>query len=139
MTLNLKTLAQELKDFHNSKEGKLALKEFGEKLVREYGHKERWQEKTGKLLKSKTDEELDSLYIKYLKHAQKRSDILSNQSIDGETSLNAIILEAFSKVGKVSKKKKDYGMFTSIVYRYRGFRAELYCGQGCFISIDKIK
>jgi len=139
MTLNVKTLAQELEDFRNPEEGKAVLKEWGEKLIREHAHKNRWQEKTAKLLESKTDEELDSLYAKYLKHAQKRSDILYEQNIDGESSLNAIILEAFSKAGKVSKKKKDYGMFTSIVYRYRGFKAELICGQGCFISIDKIK
>jgi len=139
MSLNIKTLAQELEEFQNSEEGKLALKKFGEDLVREYGHKERWQQKTIELLESKTNEELDTLYTAYLKHAQKRSDTLSKQNIDGESSLNWIILEAFSKAGKVSKKKKDYGMFTSIVYRYRSFKAELICGQGCYIAIDKIK
>lgn len=129
---------QKLKDFHNSEEGKGFMKKYAEKIKLEHNHKERWTDKAVKLLESKTDFELGNLYTAYLKHAEKRSSILYERHIDGESSLNSVILEAFEKIGKVSKKKKDYGMFTAVVYLYRGFKAELLVGQGSFISISKL-
>lgn len=129
---------KDLTDFLDTEEGKKSIKEFGVKLKREGDFKKRWVDKFTKTLKSKTDEELNILFEKFNIHAIKRAEILYKQHIDGQTSLCNPLLEAFEELG-VEAPDDAYGMFSSCIFDWRGYRMEMYCGQGCFYSLTKIK
>ena len=87
-------------------------------------------------LKEQTDENLEELFHKFEKHAEKRRDVLWNQHYDGETSLYNPLFSAMKKLGKKSKKKR-YNMFTTAMYYWKGYQIESYCGQGSFHNLSK--
>lgn len=118
-----------LEEFWNSEKGKKATERFRKKLIKEEKFRNRWVDKTIKLLENKSDEELSSLYDKFLKHNIKRQDILFTQGIDGESDLYYYLFKAVSEIGVES---------THSIFDWRGYRIELYCGQGCFYCLSKI-
>lgn len=128
----------DLEKIKNSLSYQQAILKFKEKYEKEDLFNSRWAERIATAISLKTDEELGALYDSYLKHSKKRAGILNSQNIDGETSLNCHILNAFEKVGKLTEDEKYYGMFTAVVYLFRGFSAELVVGQGSYISINKL-
>ena len=135
--LDLKKMTEDFDKFINSEKGQKAMEEMAEKWKKEDNFTERWRDKFVNFLKDKTDEELAILFEAFHKHAEKRRDILYYQNIDGETDLYQYLLDAFEQLG-VEADKDAYGMFTSVVYDWRGYRMELYCGQGCFCALSRI-
>ena len=128
---------KKIEDYLDSEEGQKAMYRMSEKWAKKDAFDKRWKKKFKTFLKEKTDEELSILFDKFHIHAEKRREILWNQRYDGETSLYEPLFSALSKLGKKAKKK-NYGMFTSAMFDWRGYRIESYCGQGCFNSLIKI-
>jgi predicted house-cleaning noncanonical NTP pyrophosphatase (MazG superfamily) len=121
----------------DTEEGKEWFEEFALEQEKKESFSERWRDKFVSFLKDKTDEELSILFEVFHKHARKRREILYAQAIDGETDLYQYLLDAFEELG-VEADEDAYGMFTSVVFDWRGYRMELYCGQGSFCSLSKI-
>lgn len=128
---------ERLKLFLDSDEGKEFSRKFAESLDKEHTLAERWENKFINCLANKSDEEIDILFIKFQIHEQKRQNILYGNNIDGQTSLYDTLFRVFEKLG-LEANEDAYGMFSSAVYDWRGYRMELYCGQGCFYSLSKI-
>ena len=135
--MSVKNWVENVKAFLETEEGKKAMDEFASDLDKKNSFSERWRDKFVNFLKDKTDEELSILFEAFHKHAEKRRDILYSQAIDGETDLYQYLLDAFEELG-VEASEDAYGMFSSVVYDWRGYRMELYCGQGSFCSLSKI-
>lgn len=121
-------------EFCKSEEGKQYFADFWMKKEKDKVFEERWTNKFIKAIQSKTDDELDHLLIAFTTHNNKRQDILFSQGFDGESSLSDYILDAFSEIGEICSEDK-YGMFTTSLFKYKSFYAEMICGQGCFIKI----
>lgn len=126
-----------LREYLNSEEcvandkiyfAKLKIKDFYEK---------RHIKKIKKYILSKTDEELEVLFDKFIIHAEKRKEIYYKKYIDNGTSLYPLLVKVLGKIGKKTKNK-HCGYFTSAMYDYKGFRIELYSGQGCGYVLSKI-
>lgn len=137
MTLDINKMKKKIDDFFDSDEGKESIKRFQEKMVKEEAFHEYWVNRLKVNLTNKTDEELLELFEKFNKHSEKRRDILWNQRIDGDTSLYPHIKRMFVEIG-VEAPEDAYGDFSSSIYDWRGFRCEMYCGQGCFYRLTKI-
>ena len=128
---------EKLKNFLDSEEGQEAMDRMAEKWAKEDNFNKRWKKRVKNFLKEQTEENLEELFHKFEKHAEKRRDVLWNQHYDGETSLYNPLFSAMKKLGKKSKKKR-YNMFTTAMYDWKGYQIESYCGQGCFHSLSKI-
>ena len=128
---------EKFKDYLDSEEGQQAMDRMSEKWAKEDNFNKRWKNRFKNFLKEQTDENLEELFHKFEKHAEKRRDILWNQRYDGETSLYNPLFSAMKKLGKKSKKKR-YNMFTTAMYDWKGYQIESYCGQGCFHSLSKV-
>ena len=128
---------EKFKNYLDSEEGQQAMDRMSEKWAKEDDFNKRWKNRFKNFLKEQTDENLEELFHKFEKHAEKRRDILWNQRYDGETSLYNPLFSAMKKLGKKSKKKR-YNMFTTAMYDWKGYQIESYCGQGCFHSLSKI-
>lgn len=135
--LDIDKMKKDFDNFINSEKGKKSLDGWHQKMEYEDAFNSRWTNKFVDFLKDKTDEELDGLYVAFNGHAEKRSRILFSQGIDGETDLYQYLLDAFIVLG-IEADEDAYGMFVSSVYDWRGFRCELYCGQGCFTKISRL-
>jgi hypothetical protein len=135
--LDFKQMTKNFEDYLNSEKGKKATEEWMQKLKKEDDFQERWVEKFVKFLENKTDEELSHLYFAFEKHETKRRDILYGQGIDGQTDLYIPLMEAFERLGAVDNVDA-YSDFSSAVFDWRGYRLELYCGQGCYNRLTKI-
>lgn len=133
----MRTDFEKLKNFLASEEGQQAMDRMSEKWAKEDDFNKRWKNKFVNFLKEQTEENLEELFEKFHKHAEKRRDILWKQHYDGETSLYDPLFSSFKKLGKKSKKKK-YNMFTTGMYDWKGYQVESYCGQGCYHSLSKI-
>ena len=120
-----------------SEEGQQAMDRMSEKWAKEDDFNKRWKNRFKNFLKEQTDENLEELFHKFEKHAEKRRDILWKQRYDGETSLYNPLFGAMKKLGKKAKTKR-YNMFTTGMYIWKGYQIESYCGQGCFHSLSKI-
>jgi len=130
-------LAENFKKFLNSEEGQQAMQEFGEKLHKESLFKERWLNKFIVNLESKDDKDLELLLQPFYKHEKKRKEILYKQGFDSQSSLYSTLYEVFEKLG-TEANDEEYGVFTSAIFYWRGYRMELICGQGSFYSLSKI-
>ena len=128
---------EKLKNYLDSEEGQQAMDRMSEKWAKEDDFNKRWKNRFKNFLKEQTEENLEELFHKFEKHAEKRRDILWNQRYDGETSLYNPLFGAMKKLGKKSKKKR-YNMFTTAMYDWKGYQIESYCGQGSFHSLSKI-
>ena len=128
---------EKLKNYLDSEEGQQAMDRMSEKWAKEDDFNKRWKNRVKDFLKEQTEENLEELFHKFEKHAEKRRDILWNQRYDGETSLYTPLFGAMKKLGKKSKKKR-YNMFTTAMYDWKGYQIESYCGQGSFHSLSKI-
>ena len=128
---------EKLKNYLDSEEGQQAMDRMSEKWAKEDDFNKRWKNRVKDFLKEQTEENLEELFHKFEKHAEKRRDILWNQRYDGETSLYNPLFSAMKKLGKKSKKKR-YNMFTTAMYDWKGYQIESYCGQGSFHSLSKI-
>ena len=128
---------EKLKNYLDSEEGQQAMDRMSEKWAKEDDFNKRWKNRVKDFLKEQTEENLEELFHKFEKHAEKRRDILWNQRYDGETSLYNPLFGAMKKLGKKSKKKR-YNMFTTAMYDWKGYQIESYCGQGSFHSLSKI-
>ena len=128
---------EKLKNYLDSEEGQQAMDRMSEKWAKEDDFNKRWKNRFKNFLKEQTEENLEELFHKFEKHAEKRRDILWNQRYDGETSLYTPLFGAMKKLGKKSKKKR-YNMFTTAMYDWKGYQIESYCGQGSFHSLSKI-
>lgn len=130
-------MLEKLKTFLDSEEGEKSLEEFAKKMDRKEKFYQYWVERLKNNLTNKTDEELDLLYEAFKKHSEKRREILWNQRIDGDTSLYSYIMRFFTENG-TEAPEDAYGSFSCSIYDWRGYRCEMYCGQGCFYSLGKI-
>ena len=128
---------EKFKNYLDSEEGQQAMGRMSEKWAKEDDFNKRWKNRFKNFLKEQTDENLEKLFHKFEKHAEKRRDILWKQRYDGETSLYTPLFSAMKKLGKKSKKKR-YNMFTTAMYDWKGYQIESYCGQGSFHSLSKI-
>ena len=128
---------EKFKNYLASEEGQQAMDRMSEKWAKEDDFNKRWKNRFKNFLKEQTDENLEELFHKFEKHAEKRRDILWNQRYDGETSLYNPLFSAMKKLGKKSKKKR-YNIFTTAMYDWKGYQIESYCGQGSFHSLSKI-
>lgn len=135
--LDLKKMTEDFDKFVNSEEGQKSLEELAEKWAKEDEFAKRWKNRIKNFLKQQTEENLEELFEKFHKHAEKRRDILWKQHYDGETSLYNPLFGAIKKLGKKSKRKR-YNVFTTAMYDWKGYQIESYCGQGCFHSLSKI-
>lgn len=137
MALDINKMKKQIDDFFNSDKGKESIIKFREKMDKQDAFYKYWVERLKVNLSNKTDEELLVLFEKFHKHSEKRREILWNQRIDGDTSLYPHIKRLFVEVG-VGAPEDAYGDFSCSVYDWRGYRCEMYCGQGCFYSLTKI-
>ena len=128
---------EKFKDYLDSEEGQQAMDRMSEKWAKEDDFNKRWKNRFKNFLKEQTEENLEELFHKFEKHAEKRRDILWKQRYDGETSLYNPLFGAMKKLGKKSKKKR-YNMFTTAMYDWKGYQIESYCGQGSFHSLSKV-
>ena len=128
---------EKFKNYLDSEEGQQAMDRMSEKWAKEDDFNKRWKNRFKNFLKEQTEENLEELFHKFEKHAEKRRDVLWNQHYDGETSLYNPLFSAMKKLGKKSKKKR-YNMFTTAMYDWKGYQIESYCGQGSFHSLSKI-
>ena len=128
---------EKFKNYLASEEGQQAMDRMSEKWAKEDDFNKRWKNRFKNFLKEQTEENLEELFHKFEKHAEKRRDILWKQRYDGETSLYNPLFSAMKKLGKKSKKKR-YNMFTTAMYDWKGYQIESYCGQGSFHSLSKI-
>ena len=128
---------EKFKNYLDSEEGQQAMDRMSEKWAKEDDFNKRWKKRVKNFLKEQTEENLEELFHKFEKHAEKRRDVLWNQHYDGETSLYNPLFSAMKKLGKKSKKKR-YNMFTTAMYDWKGYQIESYCGQGSFHSLSKI-
>ncbi len=128
---------EKFKNYLASEEGQQAMDRMSEKWAKEDDFNKRWKNRFKNFLKEQTEENLEELFHKFEKHAEKRRDILWKQRYDGETSLYTPLFSAMKKLGKKSKKKR-YNMFTTAMYDWKGYQIESYCGQGSFHSLSKI-
>jgi len=135
--LDLKKMTEDFDKFINSEKGKKIMEEMAEKRKKEDSFSERWRDRFVNFLKDKTDKELSILFDAFHKHAEKRRDILYSQNIDGETDLYQYLLDAFEELG-VEADEGAYEMFSSVIFDWRGYRMELYCGQGSFCALSRI-
>ena len=127
---------EKFKDYLDSEEGQQAMDRMAEKWAKEDDFNKRWKNKFAKFLEEQTEENLEELFHKFEKHAEKRRDILWKQRYDGETSLYNPLFKAMKKLGKKAKTKR-YNMFTTGMYTWKGYQIESYCGQGSFHSLSK--
>ena len=133
-----KTMLENLNEFLSSPEGMASAIKWAEQYQNELSHSDRWVDKCTKLLKSLDN--LDDLYRKYIKHSEKRREILFKQGCDGNTSLARIVLNAFGRLGRTpSEDEVNYSMFTADIFEYKGYIAELFVGQGSFVAIYKFE
>jgi hypothetical protein len=130
-------ILEKLEAFLETEEGKESIRKFGEKLKKERIFEERWVNRLINTLQNKTDEELSILFWAFDKHQEKRRDILYSQYVDGQTSLYNPLLKVFERLG-IEALEDAYGMFSSAIFDWRGYRMESYCGQGCFYSLTKL-
>lgn len=128
---------EKFKNYLDSEEGQQAMDRMAEKWAKEADFNKRWKNKFVNFLKEQTEENLEELFHKFEKHAEKRRDILWKQRYDGETSLYIPLFSAIKKLGKKAKKKR-YNIFTTSMYDWKGYQVESYCGQGSFHSLSKI-
>lgn len=134
--MDTKSMLEKLKQFLETEEGIESMKRFSEGLKKEEEFNNRWNNKFTEFLSNKSDSELDVLYNKYIKHAEKIRTILYKRCIDGESEMNNYILESIKTLGNECSED-NFGMFTTCMYEWKGYIGEMYCGQGCFISIRK--
>jgi hypothetical protein len=127
---------KKLKEYLDSEEGEEATKRLVEKWAKENAFRDRWEVKIKDFLEKQTDESLSVLFDKFAVHANKRSNILWDKGFDGETSLYSFLFNVFAVLGVESDA--EWGMFTTGLFDWRGYRIELYCGQGSFHSLSKI-
>ena len=127
---------EKFKNYLDSEEGQQDMDRMSEKWAKEADFNKRWKNKFVNFLKEQTNENLEELFHKFEKHAEKRRDILWKQRYDGETSLYTPLFSAMKKLGKKAKKKR-YNMFTTAMYDWKGYQIESYCGQGSFHSLSK--
>lgn len=135
--LDTKTMLENLKDYLETDEGKEKSRNFMERLQKESDHKLRWIEKIVNNIENRSDEDLKILFDKFHVHSDKRREILWNQAVDGDTSLYYPLLNAISQLGNEAPDEA-YGMFSSSIFDWRGYRMELYCGQGCGYALTEI-
>ena len=128
---------EKFKNYLDSEEGQQAMDRMSEKWAKEDDFNKRWENRFKNFLKEQTDENLEGLFHKFEKHAEKRRDILWKQRYDGETSLYNPLFSAMKKLGKKAKTKR-YNMFTTGMYIWKGYQIESYCGQGSFHSLSKV-
>jgi hypothetical protein len=127
------SILQKLKDFYASPEGQEHLTQERAKIKKEHEFKSRWTDKITSYLEAVKD--LDTVYSSWATHNKKQTDIKWKRHIDGEADINYYILEAFERIG-IPYQVED-GMFTAAAYEYKGYIAELICGQGSFITFYK--
>lgn len=137
MALDTEKMMRDFEIFIESEEGKKSIEKFAQKLEKEDTFNKRWINKFKVHLQAKDDLELAILFENFLTHEEKRRDILYGKGIDGQTSLYDPLLTVFSELG-YDAPENAFGMFTSAVYDWRGFRLELYCGQGCFYNLNRV-
>lgn len=126
----MNTDLQKLQDFLASEDGKKATKEFAEKLKREEDIEKRWIEAIHRRLL------IDSAVLdKMHKFDAKHCDRLYDKYIDGQSNIVRFIFEAASKYGKETEITGDFDIAS---YIYFGYKWIMYCGQGCFISFEKL-
>lgn len=130
-------ILEKLKTFLETDEGKESMQRFSEKLNKRHAFGERWAERVLNFLENNSDEDLSILFENFETHSEKRREILWNQRIDGQSSLYNPLLKVFEELGEEAPKEA-YGMFSSSIFDWRGYRIELYCGQGCFYSLSKL-
>jgi hypothetical protein len=127
---------EKLRAYVDSEEGQKAMDEMAEKWAKEDAFRDRWEVRIKDFLEKQTDESLNVLFDKFTVHADKRSNILWDKGFDGETSLYSFLFNVFAVLGVESDA--EWGMFTAGLYDWRGYRIELYCGQGVFHLLSKI-
>ena len=130
-------ILEKLKTFLETDEGKESMQRFSEKLSKRHAFEERWAERVLNFLEHKSDEDLRILFENFETHSEKRREILWNQRIDGQSSLYNPLLKVFEELGEEAPKEA-YGMFSSSIFDWRGYRIELYCGQGSFYSLSRL-
>ena len=96
---------EKFKSYLDSEEGQQAMDRMSEKWAKEDDFNKRWKNRFKNFLKEQTDENLEKLFHKFEKHAEKRRDILWKQRYDGETSLYNPLFSAMKKLGKNLKRK----------------------------------
>jgi hypothetical protein len=127
---------EKLRAYIDSEEGQASIDRMVEKWAKEDAFRARWEVRIKDFLEKQTDESLSVLFDKFAVHADKRSSILWDKGFDGETSLYSFLFNVFAVLGIESDA--EWGMFTTGLYDWRGYRIELYCGQGSFHSLSKI-
>lgn len=128
---------EKMKAFANSEEGEKLFNEFVDEIAFNDELMDRWCNRFITHLENKSEEELNSLFLSFLAHSEKRRDILYRSNIDGQTDLYEVLLEAFKKLG-VEADENAYTDFSTDIYDWKGYRIEMYCGQGCFYNLSKI-
>lgn len=127
-------MLEKMKAFLDSEEGERVTDEFFKKMEKEAEHFDRWKNKVIEKISVLSDGELSQLLDSFYLHNKKQTDIKYSQGIDGESSLCEVIFQAFLEIGAEYESGK---MFSAAAYEFRGYVAELFIGQGSFITITK--
>jgi hypothetical protein len=131
---NNMSLADKLKRYYETEEGKASIKEFQRKAKLREEYKERWEEKFTQKLLSLSDDELESLMRRFCEWEEKYHDMWYKRGVDTSSRIMGALINSTKALGENIDSDED---FFSGGHTYRGYTFKTFCGQGCFTSITK--
>jgi len=126
---------QALKDWLDSEEGKESIKKFHEKIALADSVKDKVITRIHNYLSTLTDDELETLCIKFSDWEDMQVDKLYDRGIDGNSLLFTRLTQMAEKFGEELPEQNE--MFYGHGSKYRGYDFKTYYGQGSFTSLTK--
>ena len=133
----MSSLAERLRKFLDTEEGKKSLEEFGKKLEREAEFKDRWIERFKDHSEDNLDFVLEKLISKYNSDKYVRKEY--SRGYEPREQLLWVAFNYAEKYGKECTDEKYLNMFTGEAYYIGSYVIQIMHGQGSVIRIDKIE
>ena len=127
---DLKKLAQKLRDYYETPEGKKSLEKFARKMTVEQDRiTKMWQ-----FMESLSDVEYESLFQKFIKWEDAYEE---REYEKGFLTSSNIFNYAYSAIVSNAEYCDDDSMFYGGGATYRGYDWKIFVGQGSFHTIEK--
>jgi hypothetical protein len=133
----MSSLAERLRKFLDTEEGKKSLEEFGKKLEREAEFKDRWTERFKDHSEDNLDFVLEKLICKY-----DSDEYVRKEYSKGYEPREELLWVAFNYAEKYCKEctdEKYLNMFTGEAYYIGSYVIQVMNGQGSVIKIEKVE
>lgn len=126
---------QQYKEYLESEEGQTELKALANKIEIRNIQDENWNRKISSLIINLDDTQLSNLFSKFILWETKYEERYYKRGILTHSNIFNRVYDTIEEIGRDITDEINYRAFLSSAYEYRGYRFEMYCGQGSFIRI----